>query len=103
MSIEDELEQAEQFAPGWRPNEQPTLIGTLTGRTSREGKYGPYEIDTLELDDGGRIAVHRTSKILKEDLVPARVGDRVGIKYLGRHENGWQNYKVVVEPAETSA
>jgi hypothetical protein len=97
-------EDSDDYAPGWRPDEEPTLVYTMTGRSTREGKYGPYPIDEGEREDGSRVAVHRTSSILRADLEPARVGDKVGLKYLGRHsEKGYHRFKVLIEPPEGSA
>jgi hypothetical protein len=104
LSLEEALAADGEFAPGWDEQNEPTLIGTLISRSTRAGKYGEYPIDTLEREDGNRVAVHRSSKILREDLESAKIGDKIGIRALGRHpEKGYKRYRVVIERAEESA
>jgi hypothetical protein len=98
--LTERLNDERDYAPGWRPDEEPDLIYTMTGRTTRDGKFGPYPIDEGEREDGTRVAVHRTASILRADLEPAKIGDRVGIRYLGRHSTkGYHRFRVVIEPA----
>jgi hypothetical protein len=102
MSIEQQLGQVDpDYAPYWDSELEPTIVGTLIHRNERQGKFDIYEVDTVRRDDGEERAIHRTTKILREDLAPAKIGDRIGVRYYGRHETkGYKRFKVVIESGE---
>jgi hypothetical protein len=102
MSIEQQLEQDDDHAPYWNPELEPMIIGTLVRREERQGKFDLYEVDTVRRDDDEERAIHRTSKVLREDLAPAKIGDRIGVRYLGRHEKGYKRFRVAIEAAGES-
>ena len=59
--------------------------------TSRTTEYGTYPIVTLRNDAGdGEYAVHGFHTVLKNELAkrPPRIGERLGIKYLGQRTSG---------------
>lgn len=100
--LSGELErQAETSSqPSWKPEPGETLTGVLVGYTTRTTKYGPTRLAIVEVEDGSRIQVWLSSVVLKgafEEQRP-RTGDRIGVRYNGRHEQkGYHLYNLVVD------
>jgi hypothetical protein len=94
-SVSDRLDR--DFPPAWRFEPGGKLVGEVIGLTEREGNFGRYPIVTLRTDNGDEVAVHAFHDVLSRNLaqVAPGVGDRIGIKYLGRHpERGYHAYRV---------
>jgi len=75
------------YAEGWRPEEGDTLLGRVTDLSMGASTYGRYPIVTVAPEDGGdAVAVHAFHTGLKNRLAELRpkVGERIGIKYLGK-------------------
>jgi hypothetical protein len=88
----------------WSPQPGETLVGRIVGYISRVTKRGPARLAVVEREDGsGRIQVWITAIVLKsafEEQKP-RAGDRVGIRYNGRHETkSYHLYSLVVDRDE---
>ena len=87
----------------WNPQPGDIITGRLAGYVSRQTKRGPARIAVIDTDDGERRGVWVTSTVLKghfEQEAP-RPGDRLGIKYGGRHETkGYHLFSFVIERAE---
>ena len=94
-NIGDALDR--DFAPAWRPESGDKLIGVVTDLSSRTGEYGSYPIVTVRDDDGNEWAVHAFHEVLANEFarIAPKVGDRIGIKYAGKHpERGYHRYRV---------
>jgi hypothetical protein len=94
-SVSDRLDR--DFAPAWRFEPGGKLVGEVIGLTERAGNFGRYPIVTLRTDNGDEFAVHAFHEVLARNLaqVAPEVGDRIGIKYLGKHpERGYHAYRV---------
>jgi hypothetical protein len=95
-------EQAESCAlPTWEPQPGETLVGTIAGYMSKTTKHGPARQAIVEREDGsGRIIVWITAAVLKsafEEQRPRR-GDRVAIRYNGRHPTkAYHLYALIVD------
>jgi hypothetical protein len=108
QSLEDRLNEPEPEA--WSPKDDLVLTGVIESITIRDGKDGrpPYPAVVVLGEDGVRrvwLAWHRVGKSRLAELQP-RVGEQIGVKYLGTHERGYENYRVVVdrpEPASADA
>ena len=104
QSMEDRLNEPEPEV--WSPRDQPVLTGVIESITIRAGKDGkpPYPAVVVVGDDGTRrvwLAWHKVAKARLTERAP-RVGEQFGVKYLGTHEKGYENYKVVVDRPEPS-
>jgi hypothetical protein len=94
QTIQDELDR--DFAPAWKPAPGDKVVGTVTDLTSRDGEYGTYPIVTLNTGDG-EVALHCFHEVLANELarIAPKVGDQLGVKYVGRHpERGYHIYRV---------
>lgn len=92
-SIEDRLESV---AEAWKPAPGDKLIGQIVDVDSRTTEYGTYPIIVVLTDSGDEIAVHGFHTVLKNELAKRQpnVGERIGVKYLGKQEK-YEGYKLV--------
>ena len=87
------------FPAAWRPKPDEKIVGTVVDvEMFDRGEYQPYPILTLDTDSGP-IAVHCFHTVLKNELgkKAPQPGDRLGIKYLGKSDRGYESYRVVME------
>jgi hypothetical protein len=94
-SVSDRLDR--DFAPAWRFEPGGKVVGQVIELGEREGNFGRYPIVTLRTDNGDEFAVHAFHDVLARNLaqVAPEIGDRIGIKYLGKHpEKGYHAYRV---------
>jgi hypothetical protein len=105
-SIADRLDKT--YAPAWKPEPGDKIVGEITGFDDRDGGHGIYRIANVRLDDGTTVALHAFRKVLADELEEqnARVGDRLGVKYLGPITKAggvgsYHGYKVFVEHKAT--
>jgi hypothetical protein len=107
QSMEDRLNEPEPEV--WTPQDDkddptPTLTGVIESIAIRPGKDGrpSYPAVTVVGEDGTRrvwLAWHKVGKSRLAELQP-QVGERIGVKYLGTHPKGYENYRVVVDRPE---
>jgi hypothetical protein len=101
QSIDERLEST---AEPWKPEFGDKIVGTVVDVDSRTTEYGTYPIVVLETDAGDEIAVHGFHTVLKNEFAkrPPTLGERIGVKYLGKSDKGYEAYRVVfakrVEP-----
>lgn len=98
-TLEDRL-RLSQAREAWRPAAGEQLVGTVLAITERESNYGgTYPLIVVATDDGRAFDVHAFEAVLLDELAKLRprVGERVGIGYLGKHERGYHRYRVVVD------
>jgi hypothetical protein len=89
-------------AEAWRPTPGARLIGTAVDIDSRETEFGTYPVITLREDESGNeVAVHAFHTVLKNAFArrPPRIGERLGVRYLGKSPKGYEAYRVVFETA----
>lgn len=87
------------YPPAWRPKPDEKIVGTvLEVEMFDRGEYQPYPILTLDTGQGN-VAVHCFHTVLKNELAKKapQPGDRLGIKYLGKSDKGYESYRVVME------
>lgn len=119
QSLVDDLDQAEDFAPGWKPEAGDLLVGVVEHLSTRETDFGSYPIVTLVTDAavastqggenlpaGERIAFHGTGTATKDRLEKAapQPGDMIAVRYDGKKasQNGrsYHSYAIRVKRAE---
>lgn len=77
----------DDYAPGWRPEPDESIEGTIVTIAEREnGTFGAYPIFTIEKSDGESTSVHAMHANLQQGLaaINAQEGDRVRITYYGK-------------------
>jgi hypothetical protein len=105
MSIKDKLNEDPTAVEGWRPAELDELIGKVVRINERktDDYPDPYQIITVELDDGERLAFHAFHTVAKNLLEddPPLIGDEIAIRYIGKARGDgpyeYHNYRIVVE------
>ena len=95
-NLQDQLDR--NYAPAWRPAPGDSLIGEVTEISERAGYNGDlYVIVTIRRPDGEEAAAHAFHDVLSNELarIAPKVGDTIGIKYLGVHpERNYHRYRV---------
>ena len=99
MSILDRLNGPAPEA--WRPKPGDTLVGKVVQLDTRTGDFEPYPIVTVAAEDGTERAWHAFHTVGRNELARQRpmIGDRLGVKYLGKSPKGYEAYRVLVEHA----
>ncbi|MHB8469999.1 MAG: hypothetical protein ACYDCH_09625 [Gaiellaceae bacterium] len=97
-SLDDRLDTT---AEAWKPNAGDKIVGEVIDVDSRDGGFGLYPIVVLRTDAGDEYAVHGFHTVIRNELAkrPPRIGERLGIKYLGKSDKGYEAYKIVFETA----
>jgi hypothetical protein len=105
--FEQRLENASHYPPAWRFDQDgAVIVGELVGFGEFDAGYGPYPIVTLRLADGTQRAVHCQREVLSRELAKARprIGERLGIKWLGIPEGkSYHRYVVRVDRPQGSS
>jgi hypothetical protein len=89
-------ERLDSFAEAWKPEPGEKLVGVVVDLDSRETEYGRYAIVTLRTDEGDERAVHAYHTVLAREFEKRtpRLGERLGVKYLGKSDKGYEGYRV---------
>jgi hypothetical protein len=102
--FEESLEHTEEYAKAWLfEQDGPLIVGEVTGFGEFDAGWGPYAILTLCLANGSKRSVHCQRQVLTDELAKARprIGERVGIKWLGQPEGKkYHRYVVRVDRPE---
>jgi hypothetical protein len=102
-TIDDQLDR--DFAPAWRPKPGDQIVGVVTDLAVRDGDYGRYPVVTIRAEGSGfdgEVAIHAFHAVLASELarVEPKVGDQIGIRYLGLvdgAERSYHGYRVAKE------
>lgn len=92
-----------QFPPAWRPQEGETLVGTIRRYSTGQGTYGPVRTAIIQRDDGSKVSLWISSTVLLAlfQRENPRVGERIGVRYLGKHETkGYRKWSLIVDRPE---
>lgn len=97
-SLDDRLDST---AEAWKPKAGEKLIGAVVDVDSRTTEYGTYPIVTLRTDTGDELAFHAYHTVAKNEFAKRqpRLGERIGIKYIGKSDKGYEAYRIVFEAA----
>lgn len=92
-----------RWPASWRPKEGEMLIGRIIRYSEGPGRFGPVRTAIIERDDGTRASLWLSSMVLLDQFnrERPRVGERVGVKYLGKHpQKGYHRFTLVVDREE---
>lgn len=99
-NLEAELAQEGSAWPqSWKPEVGETLVGVILRYSSGPSRYGPVRTAIIEKDDGGKCSLWLSSIVLLDLFKRERpkVGERIGVRYLGKHEKGYRRWSLVVD------
>lgn len=92
------------WAPCWRPKPGETLIGTVRRYDVGQNQFGEVRTVTIEREDGtGPVSVWLSSEVLRREFERQRpkIGERVGIRFIGRHpERQYNRWAVITDREE---
>jgi hypothetical protein len=94
-SINDQLDR--EYAQAWRPAPGDKLVGEITDLSVFDAGYGDYPVVTVRTDDGTERSFHALHEVAQSELARVRpaVGDRIGVRYDGKHaDRGYHRYRV---------
>lgn len=102
-TIKERLDEETTPVDAWRPEPGEDLEGVVRRYNMRKMDDGnDYPVVTVERPDGEKFAFHAFHSVargqLEEDL--PRVGDEIGIRYLGKvdgEQYEYHNYRIAVE------
>lgn len=98
--LKRELLEWEDWPPAWRPEPGDVLVGKVLHYDVGHTAYGPVRTCVVERDDGERVALWLSATVLLAEFakLKPRVGERIGLKYLGIHpDRGYHRWKLVVD------
>jgi len=98
-----ELDEWGEWPPAWKPAPGEVLLGRVLRYSVGAGQYGPVRTCLLEKGDGSRVSVWLSSCVLLSlfERERPRVGERIGLKFLGRHETkGYKKFGLIVDREE---
>jgi hypothetical protein len=102
-SLEDRLNEPEPER--WEPEPGDSLVGTVEALEQRVGSWKPYLVVDIRQDDGEIRRWFATHTVAKSELAKLRpkAGERIGVRYLGTHAKGYENWRVVLDRGEEPA
>jgi hypothetical protein len=87
--------------PAWKPLPGEVLVGTVRGYDVWNGKYGECPMVFVEdRAEGQLVTVYLSATVLYNEFkkIRPKVGETVGIRYLGKSgDEGYHRYKVIVD------
>jgi hypothetical protein len=92
-----------EYPEAWIPKEGETLVGTVVEYGTGQSIFGPVRTAIIEKDDGERLSVWLSSTVLLSefDRAKPRPGERVGLKYGGKHPTkGYKRFRLIVDRGE---
>lgn len=91
----------EEPAEGWRPEPGDSLIGTVEGYSQRPTKFqaSVWVAEIRRESDSKLIDVWFFWRVLLAEFQRHRpkVGDRIGIRYVGVHQDGYKIFRLIVD------
>lgn len=105
------------YAPAWMPKEGETVAGTVCAMDALPNDFGdPYPVITVQtlepkVGDEGRLSVHGFHTALSSQLTNVKIGDIIGVTYLGKKQQkvkkkgvqAYENYRVALMDPEGNA
>lgn len=103
-NLREELEEFNgEYAPSWQLKEGAIVVGKITGYAQVQTSYGEAWVCTIEEETQGPLSIWLTYTVLIDQFkkLKPRVGERIGIKCLGKHpEKGYWRFMVRVDRPE---
>jgi len=98
--MSDDLEQQlDQETQPWMAEPGDKLVGRIVEIGEMESDYGTYPLIIVATETGEEKAFHAFRTVAKQEIARQKpsVGDRIGIKYLGRMpDKNYDGYKIRV-------
>jgi len=102
--IEKELEKAQPTRPNWEPKEGDTLVGQIARIDHIKTEKIDNDLMVIKPSDGSEEVTVWKSQLVRELFEKAKLGDNVGLKYLGKLKSDagrtYKNIKWVLKPAQ---
>lgn len=99
-NLREELSNWDGQFHTWQPEPGDMIVGILQFVEQVETEYGVSKVATiLDDEDHQRKSVWLSSTVLANEWqrqMPS-IGDRIGIKYGGKHEKGYHMYALLVD------
>lgn len=103
-NLRHELEEFNgQYSPSWKLEEGAIVVGKITSYSQALTSYGECWVCTIEEESSGPLSIWLTSTVLIDHFkkLKPQVGERIGIKCLGKHpEKGYWRFIVRVDRPE---
>jgi hypothetical protein len=98
-------QRLDNLPEGWKPAPGDKVIGVVVEVGERDSSFsGPYPYVVVDRDGNeGEVIIHGFHTVLRNELarLRPRVGDRLGVRYLGLHDEGkYERYRVVLDRLE---
>ena len=96
-SLQDRLNRT---TVAWKPEEGDSLTGRVIDVEQMENEYGIHPVLTIVTDGGREVTWHVFGTVAQKEVARQRpkVGDGIGVKYLGQPEGkAYKLWRVVVE------
>ncbi|MBT9167445.1 MAG: hypothetical protein DDT19_00783 [Syntrophomonadaceae bacterium] len=87
-NLRSELEEFNgEYAPSWKLEEGAIVVGRIKSYSQALTNYGEAWVCTIEEETQGPLSIWLTSTVLIDQFkrLKPKVGERVGIKCLGKH------------------
>ncbi|MFQ5823260.1 MAG: hypothetical protein ACE5JB_04315 [bacterium] len=102
-NLNDELDKNDRYPPSWYLSEGAKVIGKIAAYKKAYTSYGSAWVCQIEDEKKGLLSVWLTHTVLLDQFkrLKPKIGERVGIKCLGKHQEKkyWQ-FRVVVDREE---
>jgi hypothetical protein len=99
VEIRAALDRGNSF---WTPEPGDELVGAVVAVDRRTGQFGDYLVVTIDNGDE-EVGVPATGSVLSRHLERVKVGDKVGIRFLGegmsKSGRRYKNYTVRIKKA----
>lgn len=104
MSLLDKIKKAEKSQSFWNPKEGEAIAGRVVDIRELNGQYGPSKILDVESEETGELVAIRCATVIEREISRknVKIGDSIGIKFLGK-KNNYYDYVVIVEHAPTDS
>jgi hypothetical protein len=87
-NLREELQEFDgEYAPSWKLEEGAIAVGKIISYNQAQTAYGEAWVCVMEEESSGPLSVWLTSTVLIDQFkkLKPRVGERIGIKCLGKH------------------
>jgi hypothetical protein len=76
-----------EYAPSWKLEEGAIIVGTITGYNQAQTAYGEAWVCVMEEESQGPLSIWLTYTVSIDQFkkLKPKVGERIGIKCLGKH------------------
>lgn len=101
--VRELTEWGDEWPPAWKPKPGDILTGRVLCYDKGVTPYGEVRTCIVEQDDGERVSLWLSTTVLLDQFKRLKpgIGERIGLKYLGKHSDlGYHRYRLVVDREE---